>query len=110
MKQSINFREFREAFICTGRQNNFPGNGLAILWDYLQQLEEDLGEELELDVIGICCEYSQDHWQDIADNYSIDISEYEDDEEKKDAVIDYLEDNTLFIGEANDDEMIYRVF
>ena len=109
MKQSINFYQFREAFIRMNRQNNFPGNGLSVLWDYFEQLEQDIGEELEFDVVGICCDYSQNHWQDIADNYRIDLSEAEDDEERKQIVIEYLEDSTCFIGEANDGDLIYLV-
>lgn len=110
MKTTINFWQFREAFTRMDRQNNFPGNGLAVLWDYFEQLEEDLGEELELDVLAVCCEYCQDHWQDIAENCRIDLECIDNEEERKAAVVEYLQENTCFVGEANDRELIYQVF
>lgn len=110
MKQTINFYQFRDMFITMDRQGNFPGNGLSVLWDYLEEYEQSTGEELELDVVTLCCDFSQDHWSDIADNYSIDLSECEDDEDRKLLVIDYLQDNTCFVGEANDNDLIYQAF
>jgi len=97
MKQTINFWQFRDMFIAMDRQSNFPGNGLSVLWDYLEGFEQSTGEEIELDVVALCCEFSQDHWRDIADNYRIDLEGLDDDEERKEAVIDYLQNNTCFI-------------
>lgn len=109
MKTTVNFFQFRDAFIRMDRQCNFPGNGLIVLWDYLEGFENDTGEDLELDVVALCCEFSQDPWSDIADNYRIDL-EGLDDDERKEAVIDYLQDNTCFVGEANDNDLIYASF
>ena len=57
MKQSINIYDFQEAFRL--RPNNFSNDGLRALFEYLEYLEEDIGEEFELDVIAICCEYTE---------------------------------------------------
>jgi len=109
MKQNVNFYAFREAFCRMDRQSNFPGNGLSVLFNYLEELEDDIGEEIELDVVGLCCDYSQDHWIDVACNYNIDLEGLED-ANKMQAVIDYLQDNTSFVGIANDEELIYQSF
>ena len=74
-------------------------------WDnavaYFEEVEEDTGDEIELDVIAICCEYSVDSVEDIASNYSIDIEDMDEDV-ARDAVIDYLNDNTTVIdGDCN---------
>lgn len=109
MKQTVCFSDFQDAFFKL-RPDNFSMDGLGILWDYLERYEQELGEELELDVIAFCCEYSEEHWQDIADNYSIDLEGIEDEDEKKQAVMDYLCDNTSVCGETEDGSFVYQVF
>lgn len=47
--------------------------------------------------------------EDIASNYSIDLSECEDDDERKEAVLDYLNDNTMVVGET-DTGIVYQAF
>ena len=58
MKQNINEYQFRRAFE-TSRPNNFSYEGLRALFDYLEQYEEETGQELELDVIAICCDFTE---------------------------------------------------
>ena len=41
------------------RPNNFSCKGLRALFDYLEAWEEDSGEPIELDVIGLCGEFSE---------------------------------------------------
>jgi hypothetical protein len=110
MKQSVNFSAFVDAFRAYDRYDQFGYQALRVIFDYLEQYEQDCNEELELDVIAICCDYSTDHYKDIADNYKIDLSEAEGDEDaEKDIVLDYLNDNTMVLGET-DCEIVYQVF
>ena len=58
MKQTINFSEFCDGF--TGSyKNNFSYEGKRALFDYLEELEESGGEEIEFDPISLCCEYAE---------------------------------------------------
>ena len=59
MKQTVNFYEFRRAFQDCVRDDNFSYEGFLALFHYLEQIEEDTGEEMELDVIALCCDYSE---------------------------------------------------
>lgn len=59
MKQTVNFHIFQDAFQNINRSNNFSYEGLQALFNHLEQLEEDIGEEIELDVIALCCEYTE---------------------------------------------------
>ena len=59
MKQTINFYDFSDAFRKAGRTNNFTYEGQRALFEYLEGYEEDTGEEIELDVIALCCEYAE---------------------------------------------------
>jgi len=59
MKKSINSWEFQDAFKQMGREDNFSYDGLKALHAYFEDLEEDCDIEIELDVIAICCEYTE---------------------------------------------------
>jgi len=59
MKRTINVHEFRDAFRDYGRDDSFSYNGLGALFDWLEELEDDWGEDIELDVIGLCCDFSE---------------------------------------------------
>lgn len=59
MKQTVNEYDFVNAFDKANRSENFSRQGRGELYDYLLQWEEDLGEEIELDVIALCCEFTE---------------------------------------------------
>lgn len=91
--------QFQDAFDKMGRQNNFSYEGLEVLFDYLEEYSDATGEPVELDVIALCCEYSEDSIEDIIANYRVDVSEAEGDEEEiKEIVREYLDDNTIVCG------------
>lgn len=112
MKKTINFYDFRQAFIDYDRQDNFPNGGLSVLWDYLEQYEEDTGEELDLDVIALCCDFYQMTFEDVAREYGVDVSARYDQggDNIAEIVMDYLTDNTQIIGEVGDEEVIFQCF
>ena len=58
MKVSINQNEFVARFLAL-RPEKFSLPALAALFDYLDAEEDALGEEQYLDVIGICCEWTE---------------------------------------------------
>jgi len=59
MKETINFCRFCDRFASMGREDQFSYEGKKALFDYLEELEEATGEEIELDVVGLCCEYTE---------------------------------------------------
>ena len=68
MKQTINFTQFTDAF-SKERQNQFSYKGKRALFDYLEEYEDSTGEEIELDIIALCCDYTEydsleDFWLD----------------------------------------------
>jgi len=77
MKITVYRDLFTELFMDV-RPDNFSSAGLYALYDYLEELEDGSGEEITLDVIGICSEYSE--FKDLAeikDNYA-DVESIED--------------------------------
>lgn len=88
MKQTINFYDFRDAFHKAGRGNQFTYSGLRAIFDYIEEYEEGTGEEIELDVIALCCEYTE--YENIAEFWlEYDQEDYPD--------IDAIEYNTQVI-------------
>jgi hypothetical protein len=69
------------------------------LFDYLEEYEDSTGEELELDVIAICCEFTEfENLDDFWDNYD------EDDYPNMQAI----EDNTTVIPIPGSDGFIIQ--
>lgn len=97
MIQQVNFCAFTDAFRNMDRNENFSYEGKRLLFDYL----EDIDPNYELDVIALCCEYSEETEEDIRANYSLD----------NDAdVEEYLNDNTALIGKTSQGTFVYQSF
>jgi len=116
MKTSVTFCTFREAFERMDRANQFSREGLSKLFDYLESYEDETGEEIDLDVIALCCDYTESTFTQVADDYSIsiDYDDCADDEERaellKSEVLDFLNNHTMVVGEVSDDSVIYQQF
>ena len=87
MKITINFNDFERAFQRYNRDNHFSYEGLQVLFDYLEDLESDMAEDMELDVIGLCCEYTE---------YSS-LKEFQDEHGKEYESIEEIENETIVI-------------
>ena len=90
---------FRNTFLTSDYKNNFSYDGLTALYNYFEELEDDLGEPIEFDLVGIACEYSELSIKDLIDNYSID---------KDINVIEYLQERTQVIEIEDSDRVIIQ--
>lgn len=106
MIQSINLHMFRNAFANMGRKAQFTYEGQERLFNYLEDMSEDTGEEYVLDVIGLCCDYSEERHSDIASSYSINI-EGMDSIDAAQAVIDWLDENTTVVACCDVENILY---
>jgi len=104
----VDLHAFREAFRKMERTTNFSYEGLGVLFDYLEELEH-CEEAYELDVIALCCDFSESDALTIANNYSIDTQGMDDDEIAE-AVREHLEDEGALIGEPFEGSFVYRQF
>ena len=105
--------DFINEFKAYNRMDNFSYKGLRILFESLDELAQDCAMNIEMDVIGLCCEYSEDDMQYIIDNYDIDLSD-ESFDDKADLVANYLYENTFVCGQYEDDDgvtyFVYQAF
>lgn len=106
--QITNSQQFAEAFLHLGRGVQFTLSGFSVLFKYLEESEQDI----ELDVIALCCDFAESSVEELLNDYEIDIeglNPVEDAEEVKGVVRAYLEDNTIGIGETPDG-LVYGSF
>lgn len=99
MKQTVDFQIFRDTFRAYDRADQFSREGLELLFDYLEQYEDETGQEIELDVVALCVDYTEDTPENIAENYGIDL-EGVDEENVRQTVREYLDHHTIVIGET----------
>ena len=59
MKQTINFYDFERAFGTDTYKNQFTHQGKKALFEYLEEYEDSTGEQIELDVVALCCDYAE---------------------------------------------------
>jgi len=95
MIQSLTKGQFRDAFNSV-RPENFSYKGLGVLHDYLTELEDDCGMTIELDVIALCCDYSESSIEDVLEDYSLDS-------------IEELENNTTVL-KVDNETVIYQAY
>lgn len=59
MYTTVNQSSFIDAFVAYDRLSNFEYDGLCSLFEYLDDLESQGGEPIELDVIALCCDFQR---------------------------------------------------
>ena len=99
MKETVTFSDFTNRFRQMDRYDQFGYTGLEALYNWLEDLSEDTGEEYDLDVIALCCEFTvYSNLAELQENYT-DIESRED-----------LEDHTTVIDIENSDGFIIQDF
>ena len=102
MKQSVTRFDFVDWFRGSDTyKNNFSYDGLNSLFDYFEELEEQMENEMDFDPIAICCEFSEyENFEEIKENYnSTDIQ-----------TMDDLRNYTSVIKIENTDRLIIQDF
>ena len=97
MKETVTAYRFRDAFKQSDTyKNNFSYEGLHALFEYFEELEDDIGEEIELDVVAICCDYTEyDSLEDFNAYYSSDDKVYTMDDIREETVVIEIPDYSI---------------
>lgn len=100
MKQNVTEHDFVRAFDDYGRGDSYSREARFALYDYIIELEEDIGEEIELDVISICCAFSEySSLEEFNEDYGRDFKDLEEVSEEFAWVIP-IEDDSFLVAEA----------
>lgn len=114
----VNEYDFIELFRAMGREENFSITARRALYEYLMELSDSIGKPIELDVIGLCCEYYElpidDAIIEYSDSINFDPDQYDNQEDRRVAFLDDLEDYTAIISchrdEDGDEQILIQVF
>jgi len=61
------------------RPVNFSNEGLEVLFEHLEMVEEGMDKPIEFDVIAICCDYTEyDNEKELLETYDMSIQEIQD--------------------------------
>ncbi len=60
-----NASDLEAMFKECGRENSFTRVGMEALFEHLEELSEGMGEDIQIDVVALCCDYSE--YDDIDD-------------------------------------------
>lgn len=105
MKTTLTTYDIANA-LCADEFASWSRAGAFALAEYLEEMEESTGEEMELDVVAIRCDYSEyeslidwasDYFVNWRGDLDIDPELEEGDPEIDDAIRDYIHDNGILI-------------
>jgi hypothetical protein len=87
--------EFRDEFTKMNRENQFSYKGLNALYDYIEEYYQEADKPYELDVIELCCDFTEyDSLEEFNKDYN---REYENIDDIVDDTVVIRVDNTSFI-------------
>ena len=102
-----------------GRGDSFSYNGWSAIGDYLEELSEDTGKDVEIDIVAICCKYSmaesaEEAFMEFDHEHGIDLPTMEgwedmDDDEKLETIEEFLQKKTSVVI-CEDDLIIWQAF
>lgn len=100
--KTVNFDDFYESFHKVKRGTQFSYGALKGLYHYYNELSEEIGEPYELDVIDICCDWTE---YTLAEYNSDFYTEHEDFDAIKEALdekgIQYIDGTTETLVVSN---------
>lgn len=63
--------QLEQLFRECGRENYFSYEGFNALYDYLDEYSDEVGEDFKVDVIALCCDFTEySDWEELYNNYS----------------------------------------
>lgn len=63
--------QLEQLFKQCGRENHFSYEGFNALYDYLDEHSDVVGEDFKVDVIALCCDFTEySDWGELYNNYS----------------------------------------
>ena len=101
---------FHNQFHAMNRVEQFSYDARSLLFDYLTEAEDNCGNSeagLELDIIGICCDFVEMSIDEFLRSYDIAIN---DEEDTRKAIENYINNNSILIGWSSSDSVVFAQF
>lgn len=63
--------QLQQLFEDCGRGDYFSYKGFDALYEYLEELSDSTGEPFQVDVIGLCCDFTEySNWEEVYQDYA----------------------------------------
>lgn len=94
MYREVSFFDFQDAFNKSDRKDNFSYDGLKALFEYLEEYERECQDRIELDIIAICCDYTEyANFEELQKDYTVESME----ELEEQTVVIHINDTRFII-------------
>jgi hypothetical protein len=98
MITQITRSSFVDSFRAMGRADQFSYEGLQALFEYLEEYEEGTGEQIDLDVIALCCDFSEYlDALEAATEYGFEADTDQDEDKQQTSALEWLQSETVVI-------------
>lgn len=109
MKTTVYKSEFHAYFTKSDTyKNQFSYEARELIFDYLEEYEASTGEELEFDIVSICCDLVESSIDEVINDYGYMMDE--DATKDKAYVEEFLYDNTSVCGSYEENGIVFFVF
>lgn len=101
--------EFVNLFNQYNRSTDFTRASREALFDYYDELSDDIDEPFEADIIAICCDWCEYTYEDLLADYSEQMGIAEDEAWEEGDGVDGLREHTTVIEVDHTDGTLYLV-
>lgn len=108
MFSTVTFSAFCDAFRAHDRQDQFSYQGKQALFDFLEDYEDQTGEAVELDVVGLCCDYVEMTTDEVMRCYDVGLLDEEEDID--DQITEWLSQATMLVSSYRVNGETYHLF
>jgi hypothetical protein len=105
MKQTINLSQFMDGFT-----NEYSYRGFEILFEYLTEIEDDSGVEMEFDPVAIRCDYTECSALQLAEDYGFESDEELESDEWYGELIQWLKGRGVWFRWTDENTILYENF
>ena len=99
--QTLNKHQFIDSFKSWETYaNSFSYEGLELLYNWIDESDENI----ELDVVALCCDFTESDITTIQHDYELPA------DTTFDEVLEYLQDNTIVVGVTEQKTIVYYTF
>jgi hypothetical protein len=109
MKTTVYNSEFHDYFTRSDTyKNQFSYEARELIFEWIEQLDADTGQETEFDLVAICCDFQESTIEEIINDYGymMDPDAIKD----RDYIHEFLSDNTQVCGSHDEGEDTYFVY
>ena len=96
--------QLEQLFRECGREKHFSYEGFNALYDYLDEYSDEMDKPFEVDVIALCCDFTEySGWEELYNNYSYSYNNEEESWEDTDQedFMEWVNERTIVIEVTN---------